>query len=66
LVLETQGTLDLAPVRELMKEAGIFRAAWATVTDMPVDGRHNSKIDRPLLRDWLDRSKLRPQDLEVT
>ncbi len=66
LVLETQGTLDLAPVRELMKEAGIFRAAWATVTDMPVDGRHNSKIDRPLLRDWLERGKLRPQDLEVT
>ncbi len=29
------------------------------VRNMPVDGRHNSKIDRPKLRKWMDRNRRR-------
>lgn len=33
----------------------------AHIPSMPVDARHNSKIDRPLLREWLKIGRLRPQ-----
>ena len=66
MIFETQGQLDLAPVLAELRASGIFRAAWATVVSMPVDGRHNSKIDRPLLREWLERGKLRYQNLDVS
>jgi acyl-CoA synthetase (AMP-forming)/AMP-acid ligase II len=66
LVLDAAASVDLEPVKAVLRDAGIFRVSWAHVAEMPVDGRHNSKIDRPLLRAWLDRSKLRPQDLVLS
>ncbi|RZU48196.1 acyl-CoA synthetase (AMP-forming)/AMP-acid ligase II [Fluviicoccus keumensis] len=68
LVLESASAtpLDMSAIVELMRQSGIFRVSWATVPALPVDGRHNSKIDRLLLRKWLEQAKLRPQDLELS
>lgn len=65
VVLENQGTLDMPELVNTLRDAGVFRASVVTLNTMPVDGRHNSKIDRPLLREWLEKGRLRPQELEV-
>ena len=67
-VWEWQGGLtliDTGMLREVLRPLGVFRVVWASVTDMPVDGRHNSKIDRQALRDRLERGRMRTQELEM-
>jgi acyl-CoA synthetase (AMP-forming)/AMP-acid ligase II len=65
LVLEASALIDTGMLREVLRPLGVFRVVWASVTDMPVDGRHNSKIDRQALRDRLERGRMRTQELEM-
>jgi len=48
----------LAEVQQRLKEMGCARMPIHFVPYMPVDGRHNTKIDRPLLREWLEHKPL--------
>jgi len=41
---------------EHLFSVGLEKIQLVTINEMPVDGRHNSKIDRPLLRERLDKS----------
>lgn len=45
-------------LRELLDRHGFAGVSLWQATTMPVDGRHNSKIDRPALRDALARRRL--------
>jgi len=56
----TQGTSVLErEVRHILSEhlssTGLDNIQLITLGHMPVDGRHNSKIDRPLLREYLEK-----------
>jgi len=42
---------------------GLSRAQYFEVTEIPVDGRHNSKIDRPLVREMLATNKINKSQL---
>lgn len=42
---------------------GLSHIQYYTVANMPVDGRHNSKIDRPLLREFLAKNKINNSQL---
>lgn len=46
---------DRARLRPLLDAEGLGPVRLARVDALPVDGRHNSKIDRPALRDLLAR-----------
>ncbi|MGK0249053.1 MAG: hypothetical protein ACI910_001788, partial [Oleispira sp.] len=37
---------------------GLKEIQYYQIANMPVDGRHNSKIDRPLLRESLTKNKI--------
>lgn len=50
-------------LRATLRRFGLRQALLATVERMPVDGRHNSKIDRPALREALARRQLRGEPL---
>ena len=43
----------LSTVVDVLKSLEIYSIQYIEIDQMPVDGRHNSKIDRPLLRDGL-------------
>lgn len=58
LVIEGQAP-GAALLRELLVRHGMPHATLWLVDTLPVDGRHNSKIDRPALREWLARGRLR-------
>ena len=53
LFIQSEKTLaELMPVvRPLLMEAGIASLTLKRLARMPVDSRHNSKLDRPLLRE---------------
>ncbi|MEC7987379.1 MAG: hypothetical protein VX278_19580, partial [Myxococcota bacterium] len=42
-------------IRECLRPYGLEKMEILLCRSLPVDGRHNSKIDRPLLRSWLTR-----------
>ncbi len=67
LLLVIEG--DLLPsedaVRRLLIDHQVTAAQWALIPLMPVDGRHNSKIDRPALRNLLQADRLKPQALTI-
>ena len=43
--------------------SGLSNIRYIEIENMPVDGRHNSKIDRPLLREYLAKNKLNNNQL---
>ena len=43
--------------------SGLSNIRYIEIDNMPVDGRHNSKIDRPLLREYLAKNKLNNNQL---
>jgi acyl-coenzyme A synthetase/AMP-(fatty) acid ligase len=45
-------------VRSVRERLGFTALSLYRIDEMPVDGRHNSKIDRPALRDALARGAL--------
>jgi hypothetical protein len=54
------GTSDLeGEIRHILSEhlssMGLEKIQLISIDHMPVDGRHNSKIDRPLLREYLEK-----------
>jgi hypothetical protein len=58
MVMETEyGTSGLAPdgLRDAVRDAVGEVPAVLTVSDLPVDIRHNSKIDRVRLGRWAQR-----------
>ncbi|MET1076639.1 MAG: fatty acid CoA ligase family protein [Pseudomonas sp.] len=55
LVIEGHPPSGLA---SLLGQHGLGTARLAQIERMPVDGRHNSKIDRPALRDALSKGQL--------
>ncbi len=44
-------------LRRVLGQAGLERAHWAVIDTLPVDGRHNSKIDRVALLERLHRAR---------
>ena len=42
---------------EFFSPMGLSHVRYCKVVNMPVDGRHNSKVDRPLLRQYLIKNK---------
>ena len=42
-------------IRPILEEHRLVDIPLLKCSALPVDGRHNSKIDRPLLRRWLSR-----------
>jgi acyl-CoA synthetase (AMP-forming)/AMP-acid ligase II len=42
---------------------GLRQMHYSAIAKMPVDGRHNSKIDRPLLRELLTKNKIAKSQL---
>jgi acyl-CoA synthetase (AMP-forming)/AMP-acid ligase II len=48
---------------EYFLPVGLSHIQYYTVANMPVDGRHNSKIDRPLLREFLAKNKINNSQL---
>ena len=55
LVIEGQAPVGLDA---LLARFGFSRTRLAQTERMPVDGRHNSKIDRPALREALRKGRL--------
>ena len=49
----------LGQAQGILHERGFSEMPVCTISTLPVDGRHNSKIDRPLLRQHVD-NKFRP------
>lgn len=45
-------------LKKILHDAGLQKTRLANISRIPVDGRHNSKIDRPLLRTALQKNKL--------
>ena len=43
--------------------AGITNIQYIEMANMPVDGRHNSKIDRPFLRDYLSKNMTKTRQI---
>lgn len=58
LVLQAQDNVNLDSVVSLLHASGLDAIPIYRIKQMPVDGRHNSKIDRPLLRQRLVRGDL--------
>lgn len=58
LVVQAVDSLNLDSVASLLTSGGLTDVPVYRITRMPVDGRHNSKIDRPLLRQKLDKGEL--------
>ena len=65
LLIIIEGFSDADDMAAVLQQLQVTEARWATVDSMPVDGRHNSKIDRERLRDLLRRNKLKPQLLTL-
>jgi len=63
LVLVIEGLVH-AGLRAVLEQYGFGQARLAQISHMPVDGRHNSKIDRSALREALDKGRLRPRNFE--
>ena len=42
-------------IRECLRASGLENIEILLCRHLPVDGRHNSKVDRSLLRSWLTR-----------
>ncbi len=63
LVLETDNDMAVSlkgKLTEIIDPICISEVNVFVVDKMPVDGRHNSKVDRPLLRQQIDAGKLTP------
>lgn len=58
LVLQASPSVSLDSVASVLQSAGLASIPVYQIKKMPVDGRHNSKIDRPLLRDQLAQGRL--------
>jgi len=54
LVVETHGNSDAAALRDAVAWAQVD--AVRVIATMPVDSRHNAKIDYPRLRRWLEQA----------
>ncbi|HNH44836.1 MAG TPA: fatty acid CoA ligase family protein, partial [Agitococcus sp.] len=61
LALETTTSINQQTVLNILIKHHIPRAQFVLIDHMPVDGRHNSKIDRVQLKKLLSKGKLRPQ-----
>lgn len=59
LILQAKSDLNLESVISILHSVGLASIAIYQIKGMPVDGRHNSKIDRPLLRRKLERGDLK-------
>lgn len=59
-ILVIQGSIEnhLVCLKEILQNSGLARIHLSQINNMPVDGRHNSKIDRAALRDLWQRRKL--------
>ena len=62
LVLETTTSINHQTILNILIKHHIPHAQFALIKQMPVDGRHNSKIDRVQLKKLLSQGKLIPQD----
>lgn len=58
LVLQANNLLSLESITALLHSEGLSGIPIYEIGLMPVDGRHNSKVDRPKLRDMLQKGKL--------
>lgn len=58
LILQASPHLNLESVASVLHAAGLSATPIYQIKKMPVDGRHNSKIDRPSLREQLAKNKL--------
>lgn len=50
---------------EFLSPIGLSHVRYCKIVNMPVDGRHNSKIDRPFLHQCLTRTKINNSQLLV-
>jgi hypothetical protein len=57
LLLVIEGELPTG-LPALLAQYGFAQARLAQIDSMPVDGRHNSKIDRPALRELVRKGRL--------
>ena len=58
IILYLESTINLEPghverVKEVLASHNLLPVSLSKVDRIPVDARHNSKIDRPLLRQWV-------------
>lgn len=60
LVLQANPDLNLDSVVSILHSVDLASIPIYAIKTMPVDGRHNSKIDRPVLRARLERGDLTP------
>ncbi|MCP5175491.1 MAG: AMP-binding protein [Moraxellaceae bacterium] len=65
LVLQTQATRNFQQILAVLAKHHIHQAQYVLIDEMPVDGRHNSKIDRVQLKKQLEQGKLKPQPFAV-
>lgn len=63
LVIKGQFSQD-AKIIPILRRHMLDSTRIAYVHSMPVDARHNSKIDRPRLREWLKSGRLRLQAID--
>lgn len=61
LVLQAQALTNHQQILSILHKHHIDHAQFVLIDHMPVDGRHNSKIDRVQLKKLLSKGKLRPQ-----
>lgn len=61
--LHPGAALPLEQIRRLLMSQQLASISYAQAENIPVDGRHNSKVDRPLLRQWLSEGRLAPHPL---
>ena len=64
LLLVIEGELP-AGLPALLAQYGFAQARLAQIDSMPVDGRHNSKIDRSALRKALSKGRLALKGISV-
>lgn len=57
--------IDPSKARDVLIHFGLQEAQLCTVASMPVDARHNSKLDRPTLRDHLLKGRLKTRSIST-
>ena len=60
-ILVLEGHAEDSALANILRQYGCHRTRLYHVESMPVDGRHNSKIDRPALATLIRKKQLKPE-----
>lgn len=61
-ILVVEGQADQQALEQTLNRYGFERTLVYRVKSMPVDGRHNSKIDRPALLAMIQKKRIKPSE----